>query len=104
MFSTHAQLHTLMERVFVQIPTQCRAVYKFIARISVYIGRVRKYSAKRHNITVHHNNGGEIVTLVEYLVSSCSGRYQPSHPSWYARSSKEKRIHNFGAAAATVAD
>jgi len=35
----------------------------------------RKYSAKRHNITVHHNHGGEIVTLVEYLVGRNSGRY-----------------------------
>ena len=64
----------------------------------------RKYSAKRHNITVHHNNGGEIVTLVEYIVGRKSGRYQATHPSWYRRG-KEKRIHNFGvAAAATVAD
>jgi hypothetical protein len=48
----------------------------------------RKYSAKRHNITVHHNNGGEIVTLVEYLVGRNSGRYQASDPSWYRRSEK----------------
>jgi hypothetical protein len=56
----------------------------------------RKYSAKRHNITVHHNNGGDIVTLVEYLVGRKSGRYQASHPSRYRRPSKETRIHNFG--------
>ena len=56
----------------------------------------RKYSAKRHNITVHHNNGGEIVPLVEYLVRRSSGRYQPSYPSRYPRASKEKRAHNFG--------
>ncbi len=63
----------------------------------------RKYSAKRHNITVHHNNeGGEIVTLVEYVVGRNSGRYQASHPSWH-RLSKEKSIHNFGHATA-VAD
>jgi len=54
----------------------------------------RKYSAKRHNITVHHNNGGEIVTLVEYLARRSSGRYQPSHTSWYRR--HIKRIHNLG--------
>jgi hypothetical protein len=54
----------------------------------------RKYSAKRHNITVHHNNGGEIVPLVEYIVGRSSGRYQASHPSWYRRS--EKSIHKFG--------
>jgi hypothetical protein len=72
----------------------------------MYMGRVtyvcticsehftRKYSAKRHNITVHHNNGGEIVTLVEYLVRRSSGRYRASDPSWYRRS--EKSIHKFG--------
>ena len=55
----------------------------------------RKYSAKRHNITVHHNNGGgEIVTLVEYLVGRKSGRYQASDPSWYRRRS-DKSIHKF---------
>src|SRR5215467_702265 len=54
----------------------------------------RKYSAKRHNITVHHNNGGEIVSLVEYLVGRKSGRYLASHPSWYRRRTKER--HNFG--------
>jgi hypothetical protein len=57
----------------------------------------RKYSAKRHNITVHHNNGGEIVTLVEYLVRRSSGKYQASDPSWYRRRS-EKSIHKFGRA------
>jgi hypothetical protein len=56
----------------------------------------RKYSAKRHNITVHHNNGGEIVPLVEYLVRRSSGRYQASDPSWYRRS--EKFIRKFGRA------
>ena len=56
----------------------------------------RKYSAKRHNLTVHHNNGGEIVPLLEYLVRRSSGRYQASHPSWYRRS--EKSIHKFGRA------
>jgi transposase-like protein len=60
----------------------------------------RKYSAKRHNITLHHNNGGDIVTLVEYLVRRSSGRYQASIPSWHRRS--EKSIHKFGRP--TVAD
>jgi hypothetical protein len=75
----------------------------------MYMGRVtyvcttcsehftRKYSAKRHNITVHHNNGGEIVPLVEYLVRRSSGKYQASDPSWYSRRS-EKIIHKFGQA------
>src|SRR5215467_9699391 len=61
----------------------------------------RKYSAKRHNITVHHNNGGEIVTLVEFVVGRNSGKYQASHPSWYRRRNTN-RIHKFGRA--TVAD
>jgi len=60
----------------------------------------RKYSAKRHNITVHHGNGGEIVTLVEYLVGTSSGKYQASHPFWYRRNGK--RIHKLGRP--TVAD
>jgi len=60
----------------------------------------RKYSAKGHNITVHHNNGGEIVPLVEYLVRRSSGRYQASDPSWYRRRAKEKSAHNFGYATA----
>ena len=62
----------------------------------------RKYSAKRHNITVHHNNGGEIVPLVEYLVGRKSGRYQANDSSWY-RTLSEKSVHNFGHAVA-VAD
>jgi hypothetical protein len=61
----------------------------------------RKYSAKRHNITVHHNhNGGEIVPLVEYLVGRKSGRYQASHSFWYRRNGKP--IHKLGRP--TVAD
>jgi hypothetical protein len=62
----------------------------------------RRYSATRHNITIH-NNGGEIVSLLEYIVGRSSGRYRASHPFWYRRRSKEKRIHNFGHAA-PVAD
>jgi hypothetical protein len=54
----------------------------------------RRYSAKRHNITIHQNNGGEGVPLVEYLVGRNSGRYHASHPSWYRHS--EKSIHKFG--------
>ncbi len=62
----------------------------------------RKYSAKRHNLTIHSNGGGEIVPLVEYLVGRNSGRYQASHPSRYRRPSKETRIHNFGHATAAA--
>ena len=60
----------------------------------------RKYSAKRHNITIHSNGGGEIVPFLEYLVSRSTGQYHASHPSWYARCSKEKRVHNLGTTAA----
>ena len=55
----------------------------------------RRYSATRHNITIH-NGRGEIVPLLEFLVGRSSGRYLVSHPFWYRRRSKEKRIHNFG--------
>jgi hypothetical protein len=47
----------------------------------------RKYSATRHNLTLH-NGRGEIVRLLEYLAGSLSGRYMPSHPSWYRRTQK----------------
>jgi hypothetical protein len=63
----------------------------------------RRYSAIRHNITIHNGNG-EIVTLLEYLVERNSGRYRPSHPSLYRRGRGEKRIHNFGHATTAVAD
>ena len=64
----------------------------------------RRYSATRHNLTIH-NGRGEIVPLLEYLVGRKIGRYRPSHLSLYRRRSKEKRIHNFGHAnAAVVAD
>jgi hypothetical protein len=64
----------------------------------------RRYSATRHNLTIH-NGRGEIVPLLEYLVGRKIGRYQASHPSWYRRRSKEKHIHNFGHAnVAVVAD
>jgi hypothetical protein len=56
----------------------------------------RRYSATRHNLTIH-NGRGEIVPLLEYLAGRNSGRYHASHPSWYRRRrSKENRIHNFG--------
>jgi hypothetical protein len=55
----------------------------------------RKYSAKRHNITIH-GNSAEIVPLLEYLVGRKIGRYHASDPSWYRR-----RSHKFGHAIAT---
>src|SRR5215469_14980257 len=57
----------------------------------------RKYSAKRHNITVYGNRG-KIVPLIEFLVGRNSGRYQASHPFWHPRARNEKHIHNFGRA------
>ena len=62
----------------------------------------RKYSAKRHVITIHGNRG-EIVSLLEYIVGRSSGRYRASHPFWYHRRRKEKPIHTF-APGATAAD
>jgi hypothetical protein len=61
----------------------------------------RRYSAKRHNLTIH-NNRGEIVSLLEYLVGRSSRRYHASHPFWYRRH-REKGMHRFGHAT-TVAD
>jgi hypothetical protein len=62
----------------------------------------RKYSATRHNTSIHDNRG-EIVPLLEYLAGRKSGRYQPSHPSLYRMRRSEKRSHNFGHATTTVA-
>jgi hypothetical protein len=56
----------------------------------------------RQDVTIH-NNRGEIDSLLEYVVGRSSGQYGASHPSWYRRSSKEKRIHIF-ADASPVAD
>jgi hypothetical protein len=61
----------------------------------------RRYSATRHNLTIHGNRG-EIVSLLEYLVGRSSRRYHASHPFWYRRR-REKGIHSF-ARATTVAD
>jgi hypothetical protein len=56
----------------------------------------RKYSATRHNLTIH-NGRGEIVRLPEYLAGTLSGRYMPSHPSWYRRTQKLRTptAHNY---------
>jgi hypothetical protein len=61
----------------------------------------RKTSATRHNLTIH-NNRGEIVSLLEYLVGRSSRRYHASHPLWYRRP-RQKGIHRFERAT-TVAD
>jgi hypothetical protein len=64
-------------------------------------------SATRHNLTIHDGRG-EIVRLLEYLEGSLSGRYLPSHPSWYRRTQKwetpaaHKFKNEFGVA--TLAD
>ncbi|MGB6591837.1 MAG: hypothetical protein WBE68_10060 [Candidatus Nitrosopolaris sp.] len=59
----------------------------------------RRYSATRHNLTIH-NGRGEIVRLIEYLVGRSSGRYRASHPFWYKRNRVQSR--KFGSL--TVAD
>ena len=75
-------VHTFLQGDLMEKLAQCHSVYNFIASLFIYTGYessnyvcttcsehfTRKYSAKRHNITVHHGNGGEIVPLVEYLV------------------------------------
>jgi hypothetical protein len=61
----------------------------------------RKTSATRHNLTIH-NNRGEIVSLLEYLVGRSSRRYHASNPFWFRRH-REKGMHRF-ARATTVAD
>jgi hypothetical protein len=53
----------------------------------------RRYSATRHNLTIHENRG-EIVTYLEYLVRRKTVRYHASDPFMYRRSNK-KRIHQF---------
>jgi hypothetical protein len=53
----------------------------------------RKYSATRHNLTLH-NGRGEIVRLLEYLAGRSSGQYMPSHPSWY-RGTQKWETHNY---------
>jgi hypothetical protein len=63
----------------------------------------RRYSATRHNLTIHGNRG-EIVTYLEYLVGRKTGRYQASNSSWYRKGRGEKRIHDFGHATTVVAD
>jgi hypothetical protein len=60
----------------------------------------RKYSATRHNITIHGNRGE--ISLLDFLAGRSSGRYQASHRPWYRRI--ERRIHNFGHATTAVAD
>jgi hypothetical protein len=61
----------------------------------------RRYSATRHNLTIH-NNRGEIVSLLEYLVGRSSRRYHASHPFWFRRPC-QNGIHRFGHAT-TVGD
>lgn len=42
----------------------------------------RKTSGERHNFNIH-SGSAEIVSLMEYLVGRGSGKYLPSHPSWF---------------------
>ena len=56
----------------------------------------RKYSATRHNLTLHDGRG-EIVRLPEYLAGRSSRQNLPSHPSWYRRTQKwdNPTAHNY---------
>ncbi len=47
----------------------------------------RKTSGKRHNFNIHSGRA-EIVSLMEYLVGRSSGKYLPSHPSWFKRNER----------------
>ena len=47
----------------------------------------RKTSGKRHNFNIHSGRA-EIVSLMEYLVGRGSGKYLPSHPSWFKRNKR----------------
>jgi hypothetical protein len=47
----------------------------------------RKTSGKRHNFNIHSGRA-EIVSLMEYLVGRGSGKYLPSHPSWFTRNER----------------
>jgi hypothetical protein len=50
----------------------------------------RRSNAKRHNITIHENEG-EIVPLLEYLAGRKTGRYHASDPSMYRMRRGNKR-------------
>jgi hypothetical protein len=50
----------------------------------------RKYSATRHNLTIHENEG-QIVPLLEYLAGRKTGRYHASDPSMYRMRRGNKR-------------
>jgi hypothetical protein len=58
----------------------------------------RKYSANRHNHTLH-NGAGEIVRLIDYLAGRSTGQYTANNPFWYKRSNPYNKIGS-----ATVAD
>ncbi|MGB6592823.1 MAG: hypothetical protein WBE68_15090 [Candidatus Nitrosopolaris sp.] len=48
-----------------------------------------------------HNDGAEIVRLIDYLVGRASGRYLASHPFWYKRNERSIQSHKFGSATVT---
>jgi hypothetical protein len=52
----------------------------------------RKTSGKRHNFNIHSGRA-EIVSLMEYLVGRGSGKYHPSHPSWFKRNERNWSFH-----------
>jgi hypothetical protein len=44
----------------------------------------RRYSGKRHNFNIHAGRS-EILPFIEYMAGRSSGKYLPSHPSWYRK-------------------
>jgi signal transduction histidine kinase len=89
--STHCIIDSIKDLYKESFPAKPCTVSRF----------TRKYSAKRHTLTIHSNGGGEIVPFLEYLVRRSTGQYHASNPSWHRRS--EKSIHKFGRATADAA-
>ena len=58
----------------------------------------RKTSSKRHNLSIHNDNG-QIVPILQYMAGISSGRYPASHPSLYRHGSGK----NFGHATTSPA-
>ena len=54
----------------------------------------RKYSGQRHNANIHSGRS-EIVPCIEYMVGRNSGRYLPSHPSWFRKRKYLQENHNY---------
>jgi hypothetical protein len=60
----------------------------------------RRSNAKRHNLTIHENEG-EIVPLLEYLAGRRTGKYHASDPSTYRMRRGNKRNRQLVTAVST---